>query len=228
MKKYIVLSIVFFASILGSWLLPIDELFKGIFATPALLSLIAALYQLLRDDALHRKNLELQQQQHLFNIGAMSHMANVVFDKHVQFCDHYIKELHSTLTTLFREGPTSSALTHARNFALIKQEYAAWITDDISNQLIPFEQALRNLGAAKEYINTTENAEGYEKERHEFIRKAYNEFNKILTIDGNQPDEQVAIEIIIKNIREILDIENLTQLRKSLVTQAKKSLEDLR
>ncbi len=224
MKTYLVLTIVFLLSFGGTLLLPVSDLFKGIFATPAVFALLGTLYQLIRDEALHSKNIELQHQQHLFNIGAMSHMANVVFDKHVQFCERYMEEVHRTFSTLFREGPTAQTLEHAANFVGIRQDFVAWITDDISEKLFPFEQALRELGAAKGFVTSTAGEPGYEEQRQAAIKRAWDKFNEILTIQGEQPDEHVAIEAVKKKIREILDIEDLIWLRKGLVAQARTSL----
>lgn len=224
MKRYIVIVLVFICSFAGAWLLPVSELFKGIFSTPAVLALIGALFQLLRDEALYMKNLELQLQQHLFNLGAMSHMANVAFDKHVEFCEHYMVEVHKTLSTLFKEGPTKKTLEHANRFVEIKQEYAAWVTDDISEQLFPFEQALRELGAAKVFVTTIAGEPEYEGQRKMAVKQVWDKFNDILTIRGEQPDEHVAIEAVKKKLREILDIEDLTKLRKGLILQARSSL----
>lgn len=224
MKRYIVIALVFVCSFAGAWLLPVSELFKGIFSTPAVLALIGALFQLLRDEALHAKNLEFQQQQHLFNLGAMSHMANVAFDKHVEFCERYMTEVHETLFTLFKEGPTEKTLEHAAKFVDIKQEFAAWVTDDINEKLFPFEQALRDLGEAKGFVTTTAGEADYEGQRKMAVKQAWDKFNEILTIRGEQPDEHVAIEAVKKKIREILDIEDLTKLRKGLILQARSSL----
>ena len=220
MKRYILLALVFFASLAGALFLPIDELFKGIFSTPAVIALVGVLYQIMRDEAQHLKNVEIQRQQHFFNIGAMSHMANVAFDKHAEFCEKYMKEINETLSTLFREGPTQKTLEHAAKFLDIKYEYAAWITDDINKALFPFEQALRELGAAKDFATSVLGEEAYEKKRQDAVEKAWDKFNDILTIQGELPDEHIAIEAVKKKIREILDIEDLVNLRKNLIKMA--------
>lgn len=224
MNKYVVLSVIFVLSITGTYFLPVDELFKSIFATPAVLALFGALFQFFRDEARYQKDLEAQQKQHLFNIGAMSHMANVAFDKHVEFCEQYMQEVHRTVSTLFKEGPTDETLRHAATLVDIKQEFAAWVTNDINEKLFPFEQALRDLGAAKGFATSTIGDAAYKDQRKAAISKTWEKFNEILTIQGDEPDEHVAIEAVKEKIREILDIEDLIELRKGLIAQARSSL----
>ena len=85
MKKYIFLILFTVITFFLAYALPTTELLKGIYATPSLLGLFGILYQLVRDQAQHEKKEILQKQQQLFNLGATSHMANVVFDKHVEW-----------------------------------------------------------------------------------------------------------------------------------------------
>lgn len=190
-------------------------------ATPGGLALIGTLYQILRDQSAHERKIELQRRQEIFNLGATSHMANVVFDKHVEFCEKYMSEVHDTVLTLYREGPTEIALSHANNFHKLRQKYAAWLTEEINDNLFPFEQALRSLGADQGLINHT-NDQGL---RSKHIEKVYADFKKILTIEeGQEPDPEIATEVVKKKVRKILDIEDLVQLRKRLIKEAKNAV----
>ena len=220
MKPLGILAVVFACSFAAAWLLPVSDM-----TMPAVLALIGVLYQLMRDEALHLKTIEMQKQQHIFELGAMSHMANVAFDKHVEFCECYMKEVHHTVSTLFKEGPTAKSLTHANKFAEIRQEFAAWVTDEISEKLFLFEKALRDMGAAKAHATSLSGEAAHDEERRKAIRTVWEQFNKILTIQGEPPDESIAIEAVKKKIREILDIEDLIGLRKRLILQAGKSLD---
>lgn len=138
MKLYISLGVVFLLSVLGTVYLPMDEIFKGIFATPALIAMIGALFQLARDNAAHERKLDLQRKQQIFNLGATSHMANVTFDKHVEFCEKYMEEVDSAIGTLYRKGTTKEALPHANSLYALRREYSAWLTEGIGIQLSPF------------------------------------------------------------------------------------------
>ena len=116
---YIILLAIFVASLAVAFLLPIGAVFKGIFASPAILALITALFQLMRDQASFEKQLEIQANQLKFNLGATSHMANTAFDKHIEFCEAYMRELQNTFYNLFAKGDTEEALEYARNLFLI-------------------------------------------------------------------------------------------------------------
>ncbi|MEW8040450.1 MAG: hypothetical protein AB2800_09710 [Candidatus Thiodiazotropha endolucinida] len=222
MKIYIALLALSIFSFSVAYTLPTDEILKGIYASPGLLALFGILYQILRDQSAHERSLEIQKRQQIFNIGATSHMANVAFDKHVEFCEKYMQEVHETVSTLYREGPTENALSHAGKFHMLRQEYAAWLTDEINENLFPFEQALRNLGAGKQFINTTIGISQYQEQRLMHIKKVYEDFSKILTVEkGEEPDPIIATEVVKKKVRDILDIEDLVQLRKRLIEEAK-------
>lgn len=225
---YIPLAAVFFLSVLAAWILPVDEIFKGIFATPALVAMFGALFQLARDHAAHEGMLDLQRKQQIFNLGATSHMANVTFDKHVAFCERYMSEVDKAVVTLFREGTTKEALSHANNLTGVRREFSAWITQDIGLKLTPFEDALREIGAWQGFIEITSGNRDYAVQRVEKIGRLHQVFCRVLNLvdkdlTGNQSagvDEHVSEEAVKTRVREILDIESLVKLRKGLINEA--------
>ncbi len=176
MKLYISLAIVFLLSFLGAWLLPMNDIFKGIFATPALIAMIGTLFQLARDHAAHENKIDLQRKQQIFNLGATSHMANVTFDKHVEFCEKYMAEVDDTVVTLYREGTTKEALEHAGKLYKLRRDYSAWLTEEIGNQLAPFENALRKIGAGQGFIESTSGHASYADKRIEKINFVHQTF----------------------------------------------------
>lgn len=223
MRIYITLGIVFVLSFGAALFFPTEDILKGIFASPGILALFGVLYQAFRDKNTHERSLELQKRQQIFNLGATSHMANVAFDKHVEFCEKYMKEVHETVVTLFREGPTALAMEHANQFHILRQEYAAWLTDEINGQLFPFEQALRSMGAEEHFIKRTRTSEKHGEQHSKKIDRVYSEFKRLLTLEQeSEPDPEIAVEAVKKKVRNILDIEDLVQLRKSLINEANK------
>lgn len=228
MKLYLSLAIVFLLSFLGAWLLPINDIFKGIFATPALLAMIGALFQLTRDHAAYENKLDLQRKQQIFNLGATSHMANVTFDKHVEFCEQYMSEVDSTIATLYHKGPTEIALEHASQLNQLRNKYSAWITEDIGTQLAPFEDALRGIGAWEGYVQKTSADPSRNEKRNERIEYVHQTFCKVLDIghdeqsciDSEKIDEYISGQIVKNRIRQILNIEDLVNLRKALIAEA--------
>jgi hypothetical protein len=223
-KVVIPLFVVLALSFGAAWLLPVNEMFKGIAAVPGIGVLLSVLFQLIRDEAAHAKQVEIQQQQQIFSLGAMSHMANVAFDKHVLFCEKYMNEVHEVVSTLFREGPTEAALSHAAQLAGIRREFAAWVTESINKQLEPFERALRRLGADQGFVKSTQGQPDSAEQRPARIQAVWKSFNDILTIGGEPPDENVAIEAVKSRIREILAINELVGLRQAFIRNARATL----
>ncbi len=92
-RVYLVAAIVLVVSFVAAWTLPASEILRGIVGLPGVAALFATLYQILRDQAAHERVIELQERQELFNLGVASHMANVAFDRHVQFSERYTTKM---------------------------------------------------------------------------------------------------------------------------------------
>jgi len=212
---YSVLFIVIVLSIVFTMTLPDEDILKYVYTSPGILALLGVLYQLLRDDAKHQKELIRQHDQQAFDLGATTHMADVVFDKHVLFCEEYMKEMQNAMETLFRKGPSPEGLTLASSLLKIRIKHATWLTNEIDNKLQRIEQAIRGIGAAAEfYNNDPKNAVASGE-----VEKKYDTFKKVLNLSGEGPDPDIAIETGIKRIRDILGIEGLTNLSRKLITE---------
>jgi hypothetical protein len=212
---------VFVLSVVLLLALPVDWAMRELATIPAVGSLVAALFQIFREQAALERQLLLQRDQQMFSVGAMSHMANVAFDKHVAFAEKYIAEVHSTVSTFFREGPTQKALEHAIKFADLRQEYAAWLPISTAIGLKPFEDAVRQIGALKGLVNDLRGSG--DPERPKALSEMYTVFRNMLQLTGSLPiDEQpeMAIDVVVQRIREIIGIEQLTTLRRNLIEQA--------
>lgn len=222
MKNYLVLIGIAVFCFVVVYSLPTKEALQVVFATPGVLALAGIIYQLFRDQLAHDRNIELQKMQHVFNIGTTSHMANVAFDKHVEFCEKYMKELYETSKTLFRQGPTKEAIPHALNFIELRKNYAVWITEDINENLSIFEKALIRLGAASEFLEITTGNKAYKVQRQDKVTEMYENFKVILSMNGDEkPDPDIAAEEVMKKVREILNLEDLVLLRKNLIVGAR-------
>lgn len=46
-----------------------------------------------------------------FDVGITSYMANIAFDRHVEFCEEYIKSLQEGMTEMWGNGPPPQCLT---------------------------------------------------------------------------------------------------------------------
>ena len=221
-KPYIILGTVFIISFLTAWLLPVQEIFKGIFAVPGSLALLGVIYQLIRDSAQFERSMFMQKDQQIFNLGATSHMATVAFDKHVEFCEKYMAEVHETVDTLFKEGPSKTALNHSAALFTIGREYSAWIPKKIALQLEPFENAIHRIGTTSGLVEDLPNSS---KDKPKAISESYAELKKVLELDDietGDPDKKnlIAKENIKEKIRSILGINELTEIRLFIIKKS--------
>ena len=226
---YLGLTIVFAASVATSWLIPVSELVKGMIALPGVGALFGALFQIARDSSEFERKLHLQSDQQIFTLGASSHMSAIAFDKHVQFCEAYMSEVHDTVSILFREGPTVTAMECARKLHDLKREYAAWIPKPVALQLEPFEDALHKLGVKQQLGNALERDQ--REDRLTALREANAIFCNILGLDkmrGTDPDQkpEIAIENIKEAIRQILGVDQIVEVRNFIVSRSVKYVRD--
>ena len=225
MKKLLpALTIIAVMSIVITLYAPISEFFKGITVLPAVGALSAALFQLVRDHASHERELQLQRKEQLFNLGAASHMSNVVFDKHICFCEEYMAEVHSTISVLVGDGVTVNINQNANKLFSIRQHYSAWITDDISASLESFEGALKDVAAIARRI---ESAPDGSKQLENQLKEGDEVRNKLLgaLFNRNAPkDNEIEVESIKTKLREILGIEKMLKIRQWIIDNAEESI----
>lgn len=210
--SYIGYLIVLLISFSLSWLLPVSETLKGALSFPGIGALFMVLYQIWRDDISHRRHIELQNKQQDFVLGTATHMADVVYDKHVIFCEEYIKRIQEILQELLRDGPTRNALNFGGDLVRIRFKHSAWLTPEIERSLEPFEMALIRMGANEgllEHLPTGEKRTGV-------VNEIYNSLGLILGHDMPADDRgaEIAKDRVIEKIRNILGINVFTELRK--------------
>lgn len=216
--KYSSYIVVFVLSFSLSFLIKTNELLKGFFALPAAASLFSFLYEIYRDNRAHERALELQNKQQDYVLATASHMADVAYDKHVLFCEAYISRVQSGFQELLREGPSRNALNIGRELVQIRQEHSPWLTKEIEIKLKPFEDSLIMIGAKNGLIDHLPVGE----ERNSVITEVYKFFGLILGHEKPENEAQAGISIteIIEDIREILGINILTDLRQKVSKMA--------
>ena len=132
-------------------------------------------------------NSELVESQNTFSVGATSHMAIVAFDKHICFCEEYVKEMSEALRSLIEDGSIEAALDVTRFFR-IRQKWALWLTQEMENELDQFERNFTLMGGeARSY-----------------------------GVSGPASNES-SIKTMIAILRKVLRVEELTTLRNELV-----------
>src|SRR5207245_1928962 len=202
-KVYVVAAVVLVVSFVAAWTLPTTDILRGVIGLPGVAALFAALYQIVRDEAAHARGLDLQERQQLFNLGVTSHMANVAFDRHVGFSEQYISRMQQGLTQLFQTGPPGESLKLCSDLIDIRLSFRAWITEDLEAKVMPFEDALRQIGARKIAL------EGLEPgpERSRVVNEMYAIFSDVIGLkrDG-QIDEKLAPRRIITHLQDLLGV----------------------
>ncbi len=202
------------------------EIIQDLAGIPLVVSLVAVLYQIMRDQITHDRALLAMDHQNRFALGASSHMANVAFDKHVEFCEEYVREALEALHTIFRAGPTKDVLKHATKLHSVREKYAVWVTSKIEEDLQPFETALGQLGVSAGYVDsTTGNPSAQQRKQH--IDRMYKILAKITDSkewDGQELTDELAVSTQIRQLRAILGIEELNEMRQTLVAKAAKGL----
>lgn len=223
-KLYLMFFAIIVVSFIATWLLPVSEVFKGITAIPGTGALLAVLYQILRDQMNYERQKELQRKQHFFNLGVTSHMASVAFDKHVEFCEKYIAQMNKGLRRLFVEGPTEEALSFAGELSNIRSEFRAWLTEDIVQRILPFEKALRDIGAKARIEQHLPVGEKLTK----VVDEMFEIFSNVTGIGDKESnmDNQIAHEKIITHLQQVLGIQELTTLRHKVIAEAIKSISE--
>lgn len=237
-RTCVVLTVVFCASLVINYFAGENFALNVIALLPASGALLGAVWLSYRDYLRHEGSKELQDRQNFFALGATSHIANTVFDKHVKFCEAYLEEVHQSFVTLFRKGPTDNVLDNASKLRAIRTEYAAWLTSSIEDGLAPFEKALRTIGAnsglveslgkgLREGLHETEEAKNQHKElRTKAITEMYDIFLKLMDLDKELkiPDEQATIASVMQAVRNILQVNEFVEIRYALVQLARKEL----
>lgn len=218
---YVVLAAVFVACTSAAYVLPATNILAAVTGNVGVLALVGALFQLFRDQAAHEKSIALTRDDQQFQVGVTSHMANVVFDKHVVFCEEYMAKVRETVETLIRNHATLESVGHANALYATRLKHAAWVTTDMSARLSGFEDAVRRIGAMANFVETTRESPQYAEQRAKAIEFVYAEFQRILPQHFGQPMvDGVSSESIEGRVREMLGIEALVDLRQKMVLRA--------
>jgi len=210
---YLGLTIVFVASLLSAWLLPLNAILQTIIGTPAAIALCGAFFQLIRDETAYRDARAILSDQQRFALSVTSHMADIAFDKHVELCEEFIKELFTTLQCLMDDPQNHSvALTRANLTGDVIRKYALWTTPELQLQLEQFEKAVRHVST-----------EGFMAEKNPGIESRHRVVELVLALvdptsdDPKKETKRLAYKELIDTARQILGVKELTALRQSVL-----------
>lgn len=213
LKVYGGSGLVLLVSFAAAWALPTTEFFKGLAAVPGVSALLNVILQLWKDERAHDRTLEVLHRQQDFALATASHMANVAYDKHVAFCEAYVERTNSGLADLMASGPSKQALDLAGDLQKIRREHTTWLTAEIEERLLPFEAALRKMGAGEHLLPSLRPGQRLSR----LVDEIHKSFGLIIGTEHPANEEEAAIVAarIVDHVRDILGIKELTQLRLS-------------
>ena len=198
--------------------MPIPDIFRGIAVVPGAGALLVFLGQVVRDALAHERQRALQVQQQDFRLGVASRMAEVVFEKHVAFCEAYLARVAAGMIELTGTGPRQEALGLASDLARIRIQYGAWISSDVEARVLPLEKALRKIGATAGVLESVPVGE----RRSRLVQEMYDAYGIVLGVQSALTEEeaQTAASRVFERLRELLGIQELTTLRQRAVREA--------
>lgn len=221
-RVYLLLAAVVVVSVFLVMFFPVSQLIRDVMAIPGAVALFGALWQIFRDSSQFEKERYLQSDGQVFALGASSHMSTVAFDKHVEFCEAYMREVHVTVETLFREGPTGRAMDCAQKLSSLKREYSAWIPKSVSLRLEPFESVLHGLGVESHLAGSLKGSD--HDVRLDAIKKSYSMFRDLLglhPVNGVDPNSGGSMaEEVKEEVRKILGINDLVEIREFIIRKS--------
>jgi hypothetical protein len=160
--------------------------------------------------------IEIQEAKNRFVVGATSHMANVVFDKHVAFCEEYTSHAHVAMEVLFRAGPTNQILEHEAHLLGIRTRWALWLPPELEEKLDVFQMNLRTIGAYAPPRREGDPPSGD-------LRRSYDAFAAAMgwpEWQGERVNQEAAAQRAISELSKTLGILELTGLRAQLINLA--------
>lgn len=151
-------------------------------------------------------------------------MANVVFDKQVEFSDKYISEVLKAFHTLMPKRDWEEAHAFAKNLTFIRLEYMCWLTTEIDENLEEFEKKLRTLGSNSSYIKMPKGKGTNQEHRDEAAREMLEIQAAFLYIlEKTEKHPEVKLSSLSKKMRNMLNVEELTTLKNKLVDNSLQS-----
>ena len=217
---YIISIIVIMLSACLMAFIPAPDTVKTLFSLPGIGGLFMLLVQGWRDQVAHERALELQSKQHDFDLAIASHMANVVFDKQVEFTEQYSQKLYEIVYKMFQEGPSEKGLSYAGELRDIRIKFSAWISKELNQKLAPYEAALREIGSFGTLEKITMDSHLLHSD---YVNRMYAAFSKFLGIsmEGIPREPENAADAVIEHLKDILNVFDLETLRRSAIRLAK-------
>ncbi|MCX4170690.1 MULTISPECIES: hypothetical protein [Paraburkholderia] len=159
--------------------------------------------------------------------SASSHMANVAFDKYVEFCERYKDEAGEGVLILIQHGPTPEIISEARKLSDIRYSYTLWIPSEVDTRLQEFEKIWLTIGAFSRFEDATKTSID-EATRRQHVSMVYKEFAKVMGLkewEGEAVTNEFTVASIVAGLREVLGTEKMSKLRRRVLDRAMADLD---
>jgi hypothetical protein len=137
----------------------------------------------------HERSILFAERQNVFSMGANSHMATVVFDKHIGFCEEYVQAVSNALYTSIRDKTGDLALD-VEEFFKIRQKWVLWLSQEIEVKLDRFERGV----AVAQVVD----ANGAPRSIEGGIRTIISELREVL---GTEELTALRNELLVRSLR---------------------------
>lgn len=225
-KSYAVLSVIFVATLTTKLILPLGPVWQELLSATVVLSPLGAIVRLVLDSLNHERQLHLQRDQQAFDLAASSHMASVVFDHYVAFCEAYLQVLDGIMSTLGKAHANGSLVNSTVQLADVRREHAMWIPVGLMQQLLDAE---RQLQVADEQLQI------WARESHDDEELSPNVwmtlFEGVLEVVKDEEvkkarrSAQSYAAFMRRRVRALLKVEDLHALREQVFTQSQRWLQ---
>lgn len=224
MKRILILITVFILSLIIT-IVQADPFFRSISTIPAILSLIGILWQYVRDEVAYENNRRLQNEQNQFNLAATSHMANIVFERQVAFCEEYIVTLDQVFSHLQKNGPSKEIEKYLEKLVATKKKYITWLSSELVERLEVIENEMQRIITSDYLVNVVQQKE---PERSIYINEMWKSFNRLIGVhnSGDEIDSKQTVKNILEYVKGILGITELEVLRREMVSRSISTLKD--
>ncbi|NBB95262.1 MAG: hypothetical protein GVY16_05935 [Planctomycetes bacterium] len=198
-----------------------------ILSAPFVVALLGIVVQALLWEQRKQHEQFQQEREHALQLGAVSGIAERVFDGYAEFCEEYLKELYNINKKLAEEGPSPACKEYADQLreTRLGKRYYAWIPVEIDQGLSELEGLLWGIGFKNETIKEIKES-GYWGERHHFlVDQVFEDWTKLMYGNEERVEEpdienRALISNVMLKLKEYLDVEQLNRLRRRLVDRA--------
>lgn len=230
-STFVVLLIVLLLSIGLALLVPESApYFRALATVPGIAAVAGALLLVLRDELAHQRQLERDSSSNAFHVAAQSHMAKVLFDKHVLFAEAYASAARKVVGKLFSDGPTENT-RDIEPLTLVRLEHGLWVSAPLAAQLDTFEMQFIRIGNVMAMWGN-QALRARLPENH--LDEAFELFHQVTGLTrtelaGQSPEEHKhSIQMMMTWLQGLLGVEQLTSARERAVADASSAAPPIR